>query len=115
MRKFRKIIVNDLEYKWLFRYEDHDYHKIPYLLIVAKDFPETTLRIIFPVKEHFLLNCGIPAVFQGQQVNINLNRPLFISQIIQWCSEQEDLFHQAGYRYLNGLDILKAAGYELLW
>ncbi len=110
MRKFRKIIVNNLEYKWLFRYKSYDYQKIPYLLIVAKDSPETTLRINFPIKDHFLLNCGIPAAFHGQQVSINLNQPFFIFQMIQWCSQQEDLFKQTGCQYLNRPDILKSIG-----
>ena len=113
MRKFRKIVVDNLEYKWLFRYDDYDYIFFPYLLILAESFPETTLCISFPMKEHFLLNSGFPAVFQGQQVSINLNRPFFISQIIQWCRKQKDLFGQTGYQYLTGLDILKAIGYEV--
>ena len=115
MRKFRKITVNNFEYKWFFCYKRYDYQKNPYLLIVAKDSPETTLHINFPLKDHFMLNCGIPAAFHGQQVSINLNQPFFIAQIVQWCSEQEDLFKQMGYQYLNGSDILKAIGYELFW
>lgn len=113
MRKFRKIIVNNLEYKWLFRYDDYEYQNLPYLLIAAESFPKTTLCINFPLEDHFLLNSGCPAFFQGQQVSINLNRPFFISQIIQWCGEQEELFNQTGYQHLNGLDILKTIGYEL--
>ena len=85
------------------------------MLIVAKDSPKTTLHISFPIKEYFLLNCGIPVAYHGQQVSLNLNCPFFISQIVQWCSEQEDLFKQMGYQYLNGLDILKAIGYEFFW
>ena len=115
MRKFRKLVVNHLEYKWLFRYDDYDYLYSPYLLIVSQNFPKTTLSIRFPMKDHFLLNSGMPAVFQGQSVSINLNQPFFISQIVQWCGEQDDLFHQTGYQYLNGVDILKKIGYEFLW
>ncbi len=113
MRRFRKIIVNNQEYKWLFRYDDYDYLYYPYLLIVRNSSPETTLHIHFPIKEHFLLNSGFPAVFQGQQVSINLNRPFFIFRIIQWCGEQEELFTLAGRQYLNGIDILKKLGYVI--
>lgn len=112
MRTFRKIIVDNLEYKWLFRYDDYEYQNFPYLLITAKASPKTTLHIRFPMKEHFLLNSGMPADFRGQQVSINLNRPFFVSQIIQWCEKQEDLFGRTGYQYLDGLDILKAIGYD---
>ena len=66
------------------------------------------------MKDHFLLNSGMPAVFQGQRVSINLNQPFFISQIVQWCGEQDDLFQQTGYQYLNGVDILKTIGYDFL-
>lgn len=113
MCKFRKIVVNNLEYKWLYRYDDYDYQNDPYLLIVPGAFPETTLRIHFSVKEHFLLNSGFPAFFQGKPVCINLNRPFFVSQIIQWCGEREDLFNRTGERHLQGLDILREIGYKL--
>ena len=115
MGKFRKIIVDNSEYMWLFRYDGYDYQNFPYLLITAKAFPKATLHINFPIKEHFLLNSGLPAVFQGQRVSIIWNQPLFISQIIQQCSKQADLSNLTGYHYLNGLEILKTAGYELFW
>ena len=109
MGTFRKIIVDNSEYMWLFRYDDYDYQRIPYLLITTKAFPKATLHINFPI------NSGLPAVFQGQRVSINLNQPLFVSQIIQQCSKQIDLSNLTGYHYLNGLEILKTAGYELFW
>lgn len=115
MGKFRKIIVDGSEYMWLFRYDDYDYQNFPYLLIAAKSFPKATLHINVPIKEHFLLNSGLPAVFQGQRVSINLNQPSFISQIIQECCKQVDLSNLTGYHYLNGLDILGTIGYEFFW
>lgn len=115
MGKFRKIIVDDSEYMWLFRYDGYDYQNYPYLMITTKVFPKATLRINFPIKEHFLLNSGLPAVFQEERVSINLNQPLFISQIIQECCKQVDLSNLTGYHHLNGLDILGTIGYELLW
>ena len=59
MRRFRNIIIENVEYKWLFRYEDYDDTKFPYLLIVKKCIPEETLRIKFWITEHFLLNSGL--------------------------------------------------------
>mgnify|MGYP000358690719 CR=1 FL=1 len=70
--KIQKIIVDNSEYMWLFRYDGYDYQNFPYLLITAKAFPKATLHINFPIKEHFLLNSGLPAVFQGQRVSIKL-------------------------------------------
>lgn len=113
MGKFRKIIVDNSEYMWLFRYDDYDYQNFPYLLITTKAFPKAALHISFAIKEHFLLNSGLPAAFQGERVSINLNQPLFISQIIQQCCKQVDFSNLSGYHYLNGLDILRTIGYEL--
>lgn len=69
---------------------------------------ECKMATLFP-----MLNCDIPAVFQGEKVSINLYQSFFISKIVQWCIEQEDLFHQTSFQNLNGLDILKTIGYEL--
>ena len=65
MGTFRKIVVDNSEYMWLFRYDDYDYQRIPYLLITAKAFPKATLHINFPIKDHFLFNSGLPADFSG--------------------------------------------------
>ena len=117
MRRFRKIIVDNEEYKWLFRYDDYDYIKPPYLLIAKKSFPEETWCICFSIKEHFLLNSGFPAVFQGKKVAINLNQPLYVSQMIHYCRNNKEQVLQAkkihGYKCLDGIDILQKIGYEI--
>lgn len=115
MRKFRKIVVDTVEYKWLFRYDDYEYINNPYLLIVKTIFPEETWRIYFMTADHFLLNSGFPAIFQGTAVEINLNRPFYVAQIIQYCMENEEEILQAGYkngyRDLDGIKILREIGY----
>ena len=113
MRRFRKIIVDKIEYKWLFRYDDYDYINYPYLLIVMNSRQKATLNINFPIKEHFMLNNGLPATIQGNKVSINLNQPAYISQIIHQCRESGESFEQDGYKYLNGLEVLKEMGYEI--
>lgn len=117
MRKFRKIVVDNVEYKWLFRYDDYEYINYPYLLIVKNAYPEETLRICFPITEHFLLNSGLPAVFRGAQVKINLNRPYCISQIVRYCTENEEKISQdeykTDYKGLDGIKILKEIGYRI--
>ena len=69
MRRFRKITLVNIEYKWLFRYDHYDYINYPYLLIVMNASPKAALRITFPLTDHFLLNSGLPATFHGQQLN----------------------------------------------
>ena len=70
-------------------------------------------RINFPIAEHFLLNSGLPAVFQGKKVVINLNQPSYVSQIIHHCRETENEIPQDGYKRLDGIEILKQIGYEI--
>lgn len=117
MRKFRKIVVDNIEYKWLFRYDDYEYIDFPYLLIVKNSFPEETLRICFPIAEHFLLNSGLPAIFQGNKVKINLNRPFYIAQIVRYCSKNEEEIsqeeHRFDYKSINGIKILQEIGYHI--
>lgn len=113
MQKFRKITVDDIDYKWLFRYDDYDYINYPYLLIVMNSCPKATLQITFAIKEHFQLNSGLLTSYQGNKVIINLNQPLYISQIIQQCRKDGVQFEKNGYQYLNGVKILKEIGYEI--
>lgn len=113
MRRFRKIIVDNIEYKWLFRYDDYDYIKCPYLLIIMYSYPKTAKNIQFPIREHFLLNSGLPAIFQENKVLINLNRPIYVSQIINQCRKNGEQWNQPGYQYLNGLEILKQLKYQI--
>lgn len=123
MRRFRKIIIENVEYKWFFRKNA----EIPYLLIAKKDVPEKTLRIKFPITEFFILNSGLPATFQGKEVIINLNQPFYISQIIQYCRNhvKEDLVkenlepklsaarNQHSSQDLDGIKILEQIGYHI--
>lgn len=119
MRRFRKIVVDTVEYKWLFRYDDYDYNEYPYLLVVKTAAPEETLCICFTIEDHFLLNSGFPAVFQGNEVKINLNRPFYISQIIHYCGGNEEKVSlerckarsKNKYISLNGIKILQEIGY----
>lgn len=66
MRRFRNIIIENVEYKWLFRYEDYDDTKFPYLLIVKKCIPEETLRIKFWITEHFFIKQRFTCNFSGK-------------------------------------------------
>ena len=75
MERFRKIVVDNAAYQWFFRYHGHGYRKKPYLLIIKDTAPDRVLKIEFSITDHFLLNSGLPAVFQGNQTVINLNRP----------------------------------------
>lgn len=113
MERFRKIVVDDAAYQWLFRYRGHDYRKKPYLLIIKDTVPDKVLKIEFSITDHFLLNSGLPAAFQGEQTVINLNRPKLISQIIQYCLDHEDEIPWNEHGPLNGIRILQKMGFEI--
>lgn len=110
---FRKIVVDNAEYKWLFRYDDYDYQSCPYLLIFMASYPNTTMKVIFDIKEHFILNSGLSAKYKGNNILINLNQPVFTAQIIEQCRKNGENFKHKGYKCLNELEILKEAGYEI--
>ncbi len=113
VKRFRKIVVNDVEYKWLFKIDNSSENWFSYILISPKDFPKNTFCIKFDFAAQYLLNTGFPAIFRGERVNINLNEPLYVSQIIKYCQNNyKGLFEKKGYQYLNGTDILSALGYE---
>ena len=101
MRRFRKITVDNSEYKWLFRFDDYDYQNLPYLLVIMCSCPASSLKIFFPIHEHFLLNSGLPAVLNGNAVLLNMNRPLFVSQIIEQCQKNGETFDHEGCRHKN--------------
>lgn len=54
------------------------------------------LNISFPIKDHFMLNSGLPAAFQENSVSINLNQPLYISKIIHQCRINGEKFKHGG-------------------
>lgn len=131
MRRFRKITVDSVEYKWLFRparrglsaretYAGQEKKKrgfyqvhYPCLLIVRQTFPKETLRIFFPTTEPFLLNSGLPAAFQGKEVVINLNRPFYVSRVIRYCTKCREKIPWTDVAYLDGIKILRGAGYDI--
>ena len=98
MERFRRIVVDNATYQWLFRYHGHDYHKKPYLLIVKEAVPDKSLKIEFSITDHFLLNSGLPAVFQSNQTVINLNRPRECFKTIKVTKPK---YRQVKQRYEN--------------
>ncbi|WP_088815119.1 MULTISPECIES: hypothetical protein [Listeria] len=57
-------------------------------------------------------NKGVPALYQGQRITINLNQPRFIAEIIAYVREQLDLKLLLGTVELdNGIELLRDIGY----
>ena len=63
MGKFRKIIVDNSEYMWLFRYDGYDYQNFPYLLITAKAFPKAKYSLQGTTQGNGLTGSILPVRF----------------------------------------------------
>lgn len=72
---------------------------------------KATLKVVFSVKDHFMLNSGLPAYLQGKEVSINLNQPVYVSEIIGQCRKMGVAFGHIGYKCVDGVEILKQIGY----
>lgn len=116
MGKLSKIVIDNKAYKWRYRYDDHDYSQPSYLLILPEYGKKSEIRVYFslidkPI-EKFILNCGLKAKKDGEDVVINLNQPKFISEIIIFLlSYKVDFSLEKVYKFDNGEQILKSIGY----
>lgn len=113
MKKFRKIVIDNFEYRCLYHVDDYDYLSCPYLLVVPVSNPKSDIKIYFSIKEHYLLNSGFPAKFNGEDVSINLNKPSFVAEIICQCKKIIADFDGQKRCNIDGIDILNQLGYEL--
>lgn len=113
MRHFRRIVVDGIEYIWLFRYEDFKYTKNPYLLVGMPSQPKAWVRMVFELGDHFMLNSGYPALFSGEEVLVNMNQPSMIAKAIRQCRKMGINFEGTGEIVLDGVDVLEEMGYSM--
>lgn len=113
MKQFRKIMVNDITYKWLFCDNRLDCRNNPTLLIVNEAFPKKYLKLEFSIASPYMLNCGLPAFYQGDRTVINLNRPKLILLIIQYCICHEDDILWKRHNMIDGISLLQKMGFEI--
>ncbi|WP_088808594.1 MULTISPECIES: hypothetical protein [Listeria] len=115
MTTFRKITVEGQKFLWKYSFDDYDYQNDSSLIIKSAD-TNGKLLIYFRTGKwdsgYCPFNKGVPALYQGQRITINLNQPRFIAEIIAYVREQLDLKLLLGTVELdNGIELLRDIGY----
>ncbi|MDE5699443.1 MAG: hypothetical protein K2I96_18880 [Lachnospiraceae bacterium] len=117
--KLRHIVVNDKEYLWNYYYDDMDFSNYPYsyYLFVPKRNPRLKVRVYF-TKYAPQMNLDIYAgegtvcQYQGKQIVLNLCRPVFARQMIEYvfqnCCHDTDV---GEFAIKNGEAVLERLGY----
>lgn len=118
--KLRTIDVNGEKYLWSYNFDDSDYVNYPYsyYLFVPKDNNKLKVRVYFTqYAPNMDLGCylydGTPCFYKGEKVILNLCRPLFARQMIEYvfnhCCDKSD---NGEINITDGDSILTEMGYE---
>jgi len=118
--KLRRIVVNGREYLWNYYYDDMDFANYPYsyYLLVPKENPRLKIRIYFTKYEpqmnlDIYTSKGTLCQYQGKEVELNLCRPLFARQVIEYVFK--NVCHETDVGELvikNGEAVLENLGYS---
>ncbi len=111
-KHFRKIVVDDVEYKWMYQVDDYDHIYSPYLLIVPAEMPKATLDVYFKANNDWMFNKGFPMTLNGEEVHINLNRPFYVAEMIRQCLKDGFEFKDKSRVGIDGVKVLQELGYE---
>lgn len=113
MRQFRKIVVDGAAFRWLFRYDDYDYIYPSYLLFLPAGSPRAEIRVVFRgVQDKFPLNEGLAAIKDGEPVQINLNQPRYVAELLRHCLQQQVDFSEKPRWDFDGYAALRELGYK---
>lgn len=119
-RKLRHIVVDGKCYLWNYFYDDMDFADYPYsyYLFVPKRNPRLKVRVYFtkyapPMNLDVDTGKGTVCQYQGKQVEMNLCRPYFARQMIEYvfanCCHDMD----AGeFEVRDGEAVLEEMGYS---
>ncbi len=118
MKSFRRITVNKEKFLWKYIYDDLDFAKYPYsyYLIVPENNQKITIKIIFSDLEPPMLldgDEGTLGTYNGKELYLNLNKPKFVAQIIEYILNSDVDLQQSGIlEYEQGEKILYELGYS---
>lgn len=99
--KLRLMKIDEKEYLWSYNYDDMDFANYPYsyYLFVPKKNEKLKVRIYFtrfaPQMNLNIYSCeGTPCLFKEQQVILNLCRPYYARQVMEYvfqnyCNEND--------------------------
>ncbi|WP_339102018.1 hypothetical protein [Candidatus Enterococcus clewellii] len=115
MATFRKIVVDGKAYLWKYSFDDYDYQNDSALIIKSAD-KQGKLLINFRTGNwdhgYCPFNRGVPGIYMGEPVVINLNQPRFIMEIISFSMKHLQLNQLSRTVELNnGIEILNELGY----
>lgn len=118
--KLRYIIVKEKRYLWNYFYDDMDFTNYPYsyYLFVPADNPQLKVRVYFTkyvpqMNLDVYMGEGTICQYKGQQIEMNLCRPLFARQVIEYvfdkCCHDTDV---GEFAIKDGEVILEKLGYS---
>ena len=118
--KLRHIIVKEKRYLWNYFYDDMDFTNYPYsyYLFVPAENPRLKVRVYFTkyAPQMYLdvyKSEGTICQYKGRQIEMNLCRPLFARQVIEYifdkCCHDTDV---GEITIKNGEAILENLGYS---
>lgn len=118
--KLRHIVVNGRGYLWNYYYDDMDFTNYPYsyYLFVPGENRRLKVRIYFtkyePQMNLDIYPCeGTICQYKGKQVEMNLCRPFFARQMIEYVFEKYCHDTDVGELEIkNGEAILESLGYS---
>ena len=118
--KLRSMKIDKKEYLWSYNYDDMDFSNYPYsyYLFVPKKNQRLKVRVLFtkyapPMKLNIYKYEGTACLYEGQQKILNLCRPYFAKQIIEYVFENYCSDNDAGeIEIKDGEKILEEIGYS---
>lgn len=113
---FRKITINNKDFLWKYTFDDSDYLYESSLVIKNAD-KKGKLVIYFYASTQTAGYCpfnkGVPAIYHGEPVSINLNQPRFVAELLSFALDQLQIDHFFGTKELyNGVEMLHNLGYQ---
>ncbi|QML58231.1 hypothetical protein NFJ77_21015 [Escherichia coli] len=117
MAKLRKIVVAGRTWLWVYRYYYYNADEGDcYLRIISEDKKAQILIYFRTATCHYggcPFNDGLPALYNNVKININLNQPRFVAQLLTYVLENVLQGTPSGViEYENGTEILQQIGYE---
>ena len=118
--KLRLMKTEGEEYLWSYNFDDMDFYNYPYsyYLYVPKNNKKLTVRVYFTkYAPNMNLNCyryeGTPCLYNGEPIILNLCRPFFAKQVIEYVFQHHCNYSDKGeVNIKDGDNILTELGYS---
>ena len=117
--KVREIAVDNQVFMWshTHRYEHTDDTFISRFFFSPKDKKSMSVECFFKTRASYNMGCYLNAGFlvikDGEEYEINFNKPKFVSEFIRFIlANKVDLAKQERYRFDNAFGFLKEMGFH---